>query len=79
VANTCKIILVIFVCDHSYTCSNSSTPHPCCLFILSPSDFPGGMFDNRAVAVKCLLPECFTFTDQEVCLLQEADEHGNVV
>ncbi|KAJ4444309.1 hypothetical protein ANN_06101 [Periplaneta americana] len=38
-----------------------------------------GMFDNRAVAVKRLLPECFTFADREVDLLRESDEHGNVV
>jgi serine/threonine-protein kinase/endoribonuclease IRE1 len=31
------------------------------------------------VAVKCLLPECFTFADWEVYLLQKSDEHGNVV
>lgn len=37
------------------------------------------MFDNRAVAVKRLLPECFTFADREVDLLRESDEHGNVV
>ncbi|PSN49742.1 Serine/threonine-protein kinase/endoribonuclease IRE1 [Blattella germanica] len=38
-----------------------------------------GTFDNRAVAVKRLLPECFTFADREVDLLRESDEHGNVV
>jgi serine/threonine-protein kinase/endoribonuclease IRE1 len=37
------------------------------------------MFDNRAVAVKRLLPECFTFADREVDLLRESDAHGNVV
>nr|CAD7199765.1 unnamed protein product [Timema douglasi] len=39
----------------------------------------GGQFDNRAVAVKRLLPECFTFADREVDLLRESDEHANVV
>nr|CAD7443363.1 unnamed protein product [Timema bartmani] len=38
-----------------------------------------GQFDNRAVAVKRLLPECFTFADREVDLLRESDEHANVV
>lgn len=38
-----------------------------------------GEFDDRAVAVKRLLPECFTFADREVCLLRESDTHANVV
>ncbi|XP_068087142.1 serine/threonine-protein kinase/endoribonuclease IRE1 [Anabrus simplex] len=38
-----------------------------------------GVFDNRAVAVKRILPECFTFADREVDLLRESDEHPNVV
>ncbi|KAI5728967.1 hypothetical protein M8J77_023734 [Diaphorina citri] len=38
-----------------------------------------GEFDNRSVAVKRLLPECFTFADREVCLLRESDQHGSVV
>lgn len=38
-----------------------------------------GMFDNRDVAVKRLLPECFTFADREVSLLRESDEHPNVI
>ncbi|XP_027728902.1 serine/threonine-protein kinase/endoribonuclease IRE1 [Vombatus ursinus] len=38
-----------------------------------------GMFDNRAVAVKRILPECFSFADREVQLLRESDEHPNVI
>lgn len=38
-----------------------------------------GEFDGRSVAVKRLLPECFTFADREVALLRESDAHANVV
>lgn len=38
-----------------------------------------GEFDNRKVAVKRLLPECFNFADREVALLRESDAHPNVV
>lgn len=38
-----------------------------------------GQFDNRNVAVKRLLPECFTVADREVCLLRESDQHPNVI
>lgn len=38
-----------------------------------------GEFDGRAVAVKRLLPDCFTFADREVALLRESDAHANVV
>lgn len=38
-----------------------------------------GKFENRAVAVKRLLPECFTLADREVALLRESDTHENVV
>ncbi|XP_046959979.1 serine/threonine-protein kinase/endoribonuclease IRE1 [Vanessa cardui] len=38
-----------------------------------------GTFDKRAVAVKRLLPECFTFADREVTLLRESDAHAHVV
>lgn len=38
-----------------------------------------GKFDNRDVAVKRLLPECFTFADREVELLRESDQHSNVI
>lgn len=38
-----------------------------------------GKFENRDVAVKRLLPECFTFADREVALLRESDTHENVV
>lgn len=37
------------------------------------------MFDSRAVAVKRILPECFSFADREVQLLRESDEHPNVI
>lgn len=38
-----------------------------------------GEFDQRKVAVKRLLPECFNFADREVALLRESDAHPNVV
>lgn len=38
-----------------------------------------GTFEERNVAVKRLLPECFTLADREVTLLRESDEHANVV
>uniref|UniRef100_G1N759 Serine/threonine-protein kinase/endoribonuclease IRE1 n=1 Tax=Meleagris gallopavo TaxID=9103 RepID=G1N759_MELGA len=38
-----------------------------------------GTFDNRDVAVKRILPECFSFADREVQLLRESDEHPNVI
>lgn len=38
-----------------------------------------GTFEKRDVAVKRLLPECFTFADREVTLLRESDAHENVV
>lgn len=38
-----------------------------------------GEFDSRRVAVKRLLPECFTFADREVALLRESDAHPNVI
>lgn len=38
-----------------------------------------GEFDGRPVAVKRLLPDCFTFADREVALLRESDAHANVV
>ncbi|KAK6170116.1 hypothetical protein SNE40_018589 [Patella caerulea] len=38
-----------------------------------------GKFDRRNVAVKRLLPECFSFADREVELLRESDQHANVI
>ncbi|XP_065558599.1 serine/threonine-protein kinase/endoribonuclease IRE1-like isoform X1 [Artemia franciscana] len=38
-----------------------------------------GSFDGRDVAVKRVLPECFSFADREVALLRESDAHPNVV
>lgn len=38
-----------------------------------------GKFDNRDVAVKRLLPGCFSLADREVELLRESDQHPNVV
>lgn len=38
-----------------------------------------GAFEKRNVAVKRLLPECFTLADREVSLLRESDAHENVV
>lgn len=38
-----------------------------------------GTFEKRDVAVKRLLPECFTLADREVSLLRESDTHENVI
>lgn len=38
-----------------------------------------GTFEERDVAVKRLLPDCFTLADREVALLRESDAHENVV
>ncbi len=38
-----------------------------------------GTFENRPVAVKRLLPECYTLADREVELLRDADQHANVL
>lgn len=38
-----------------------------------------GSFEKRDIAVKRLLPECFTLADREVALLRESDAHENVV
>ncbi len=38
-----------------------------------------GLFENRRVAVKRLLPECYTLADREVELLKHADQHPNVL
>lgn len=38
-----------------------------------------GTFERREVAVKRLLPDCFTLADREVALLRESDAHENVV
>ncbi|OQV13573.1 Serine/threonine-protein kinase/endoribonuclease IRE1 [Hypsibius exemplaris] len=38
-----------------------------------------GYFDGRDVAVKRLLPDCFSFADREVALLRESDHHPNVI
>jgi serine/threonine-protein kinase/endoribonuclease IRE1 len=38
-----------------------------------------GHFENRPVAVKRLLPECYTLADREVELLKHADQHQNVL
>ncbi|XP_063816976.1 serine/threonine-protein kinase/endoribonuclease IRE1 isoform X1 [Pseudophryne corroboree] len=38
-----------------------------------------GRFDNRDVAVKRILPECFSFADREVQMLKESDEYPNVI
>lgn len=38
-----------------------------------------GFFDNREVAVKRLLPDCFSLADREVELLKDADMHPNVI
>ena len=38
-----------------------------------------GKFDGRDVAVKRLIPECFSFADREVELLRESDQHPHVI
>ena len=38
-----------------------------------------GKYDTRDVAVKRLLPGCFTVADREVDLLRESDAHPNVI
>lgn len=38
-----------------------------------------GTYDSRQVAVKRLLPECFTVADREVALLRESDAHPHVI
>lgn len=38
-----------------------------------------GTFDGRQVAVKRLLPECFSLADREVALLRESDAHAHVI
>ncbi len=38
-----------------------------------------GYFESRPVAVKRLLPECYTLADREVELLKHADQHQNVL
>lgn len=38
-----------------------------------------GFFENRPVAVKRLLPECYTLADREADLLRDADQHSNVL
>uniref|UniRef100_A0A2M4A0B0 non-specific serine/threonine protein kinase n=1 Tax=Anopheles triannulatus TaxID=58253 RepID=A0A2M4A0B0_9DIPT len=38
-----------------------------------------GSFEKREVAVKRILPGCFTLADREVTLLRESDAHENVV
>lgn len=38
-----------------------------------------GKFENRDVAVKRVLPDCFSIADREVDLLREADAHPHVI
>ncbi|XP_076066582.1 serine/threonine-protein kinase/endoribonuclease Ire1 isoform X2 [Oratosquilla oratoria] len=38
-----------------------------------------GNFDGRSVAVKRVLPGCFSIADREVDLLRESDQHPNVI
>ncbi len=38
-----------------------------------------GMFDGRQIAVKRILPNCFSVADREVDLLRTSDQHPNVV
>ncbi|XP_042207257.1 serine/threonine-protein kinase/endoribonuclease IRE1-like isoform X2 [Homarus americanus] len=38
-----------------------------------------GTFDGRAVAVKRVLPDCFSIADREVELLRESDQHPHVI
>lgn len=41
--------------------------------------FHRGKFENRQVAVKRVLPECFNLVNREVDMLRESDEHPNVI
>lgn len=43
------------------------------------SDCSRGTFDGREVAVKRMIPECFSLADREVQLLRESDQHPNVI
>jgi serine/threonine-protein kinase/endoribonuclease IRE1 len=38
-----------------------------------------GLFEGRPIAVKRLLPDCYTLADREVELLKHADQHQNVL
>ncbi|XP_067937029.1 serine/threonine-protein kinase/endoribonuclease IRE1-like [Watersipora subatra] len=38
-----------------------------------------GKYDGRDVAVKRILPECFSLAEREVQLLRESDQHPNVI
>ncbi|MPC52741.1 Serine/threonine-protein kinase/endoribonuclease IRE2 [Portunus trituberculatus] len=38
-----------------------------------------GTFDGRAVAVKRVLPDCFSIANREVDLLRESDQHPSVI
>ncbi|XP_053654534.1 serine/threonine-protein kinase/endoribonuclease IRE1 isoform X2 [Cherax quadricarinatus] len=38
-----------------------------------------GTFDGRSVAVKRILPDCFSIADREVDLLRASDQHPNVI
>ena len=38
-----------------------------------------GTFDGRAVAVKRVLPDCFSIANREVDLLRESDQHSSVI
>lgn len=38
-----------------------------------------GHFDDRPVAVKRILPDCYSLADREVDLLRRADQHPNVI
>ncbi|XP_045598023.2 serine/threonine-protein kinase/endoribonuclease IRE1 isoform X2 [Procambarus clarkii] len=38
-----------------------------------------GTFDGRSVAVKRVLPDCFSIADREVDLLRESDQHPHVI
>lgn len=50
-----------------------------CLKLIFLIKFRRGTFENRDVAVKRLLPGCFSFADREVALLSESDAHANVI
>ena len=51
--------------------------YPCTCYVCY--SYFRGQFDKRQVAVKRILPECFTLADREVDLLRQSDEHPNVI
>ena len=66
----------IFYVQHSWQCSHTRTYTYITSVLVCTYR---GQFDKRQVAVKRILPECFTLADREVDLLRQSDEHPNVI